>query len=179
MVTLYPLSVVLRLYDGSILPTKGEGLVEVTQGSQQATGRFVVENADFRLPLLGRDWLGKLWLNWQELFQSWDPRVNALYTADWINKFPDVVKDGLGWLKGIVAEIELKGKVKPVFCKCRAVPFALRKQVEEIFNSRYKMGNYNQLSRHTTIMATKFISPSMEWIQAVTGHIPSAMEHRL
>ena len=140
MVTLYPLSVVLRLYDGSILPTKGEGLVEVTQGSQQATGRFVVENADFRLPLLGRDWLGKLRLNWQELFQSWDPRVNALYTADWINKFPDVVKDGLGWLKGIVAEIELKGKVKPMFCKCRAVPFALRKQVEEILQQQVQDG---------------------------------------
>ena len=38
-----------------------------------------------------------------------DPRVNALYTAVWINKFPDVVKGGLGRLKGIVAEIELKG----------------------------------------------------------------------
>ena len=105
------------------------------QGFQQATGRFVVvENADFQLPLLGRDWLGKLRLNWQELFQSCktgDPRVNALYTADWINKFSDV-KDGLSWLKGIVADIELKGKVKLVFCKCRAVPFALRKQVEEI-----------------------------------------------
>ena len=34
----------------------------------------------------------------------------------------------------VTAEIELKGKVKvkPVFCKSRAVPFALRKQVEEI-----------------------------------------------
>eukprot|EP00731_Ephydatia_muelleri_P005994 Em0003g242a len=144
MITLHPSSVVLRLYDGSVLPTKGEVLVEVKQGSQQATGRFVVvENADFQLPLLGRDWLGKLRLNWQELFQyckTGDPRVNALYTADWINKFPDVVKDGLGRLKGIVADIELKGKVKPVFCKCRAIPFALRKQVEEMLQQQVQDG---------------------------------------
>eukprot|EP00731_Ephydatia_muelleri_P021182 Em0013g909a len=53
MITLHPSSVVLRLYDGSVLPTKGEVLVEVKQGSQQATGRFVVvDNADFQLPLL-------------------------------------------------------------------------------------------------------------------------------
>ena len=54
---------------------KGEVLVrEVQQGPQQAIGQFVVvENADFQLPLLGHDWLGKLRLNWQDLFQSCKP----------------------------------------------------------------------------------------------------------
>eukprot|EP00731_Ephydatia_muelleri_P003248 Em0001g3248a len=170
MITLHPSSVVLRLYDGSVLPTKGEVLVEVKQGSQQATGRFVVvENADFQLPLLGRDWLGKLRLNWQELFQyckTGDPRVNALYTADWINKFPDVVKDGLGRLKGIVADIELKGKVKPVFCECRAIPFALRKQVEEMLQQQVQDGELQPVEQRHSISPIG-IQPTDERVKGV------------
>ncbi|KAL5479489.1 hypothetical protein EMCRGX_G023016, partial [Ephydatia muelleri] len=170
MITLHPSSVVLRLYDGSVLPTKGEVLVEVKQGSQQATGRFVVvDNADFQLPLLGRDWLGKLRLNWQELFQyckTGDPRVNALYTADWINKFPDVVKDGLGRLKGIVADIELKGKVKPVFCKCRAIPFALRKQVEEMLQQQVQDGELQPVEQRHSISPIG-IQPTDERVKGV------------
>ncbi|KAL5493850.1 hypothetical protein EMCRGX_G015084 [Ephydatia muelleri] len=144
MVKVLPSSVVLKLYDGSILPTRGKVVVEAMQGRHRATGEFViVENADFQLPLLGRDWLGKLRLDWQGLLKSCtkgDPRINALHTASWINEFPDVVKEGLGQLKGIRADIELKGKVKPIFCKSRAVPFALRKQVEEILQQQVEDG---------------------------------------
>ena len=144
MVKVLPSSVVLKLYDGSILPTRGKVVVEAMQGRHRATGEFViVENADFQLPLLGRDWLGKLRLDWQGLLKSCtkgDPRINALHTASWINEFPDVVKEGLGRLKRIRADIELKGKVKPIFCKSRAVPFALRKQVEEILQQQVEDG---------------------------------------
>eukprot|EP00731_Ephydatia_muelleri_P009464 Em0005g50a len=123
MVKVLPSSVVLKLYDGSILPTRGKVVVEAMQGRHRATGEFViVQNADFQLPLLGRDWLGKLRLDWQGLLKSY------------------VVKEGLGRLKGIRADIELKGKVKPIFCKSRAVPFALRKQVEEILQQQVEDG---------------------------------------
>ena len=42
----------------------------------------------------------------------------------------------------VTADSELKGKVKvkPVFCKSRAVPFALRKQVEEILQQQVEDG---------------------------------------
>ena len=54
-------SVVLRLYDGSVLLTKGVITVQVKQGSQTVTGSFViVENVDNQLPLLGRDWLHRI-----------------------------------------------------------------------------------------------------------------------
>ena len=98
-------SVVLRLYDGSVLPTKGVITVQVKQGSQTVTGSFViVENVDNQLPLLGRDWLYHLRLDWPKLFHSGkysDPRVHTVHVVKWINEFPEVTKEGLGLLKGI------------------------------------------------------------------------------
>ena len=48
----------LRQYDGTVLPVKGEITAQVTYSSQSAIGSFViVENANCQLPLLGRDWL--------------------------------------------------------------------------------------------------------------------------
>ena len=57
-------SVVLRLYDGSVLPTKGIITVTVKQGFQTVTGSFVItQNVENQLPLLGRDWLYHLQLD--------------------------------------------------------------------------------------------------------------------
>ena len=62
---------VLRLYDGSVLPTKGVITTQVVQDSLTITGSFViVQNVDNQLPLLGRDWLYHLRLDWPKLFQS-------------------------------------------------------------------------------------------------------------
>ena len=119
-VALQPSSVILRQYDGTVLPSKGEITVKASQGQQAYIGSFIiVENADRQLPLLGRDWLYRLRLDWPKLFHSCqedDPRVHTMHAATWINEFPDVTKGGLGLLKGI----------------SRPVPFALREQVEKV-----------------------------------------------
>ena len=94
----------------------------------------MVENADRQLPLLGHDWLYKLRLDWPKLLAhhgNEDPRVRTLHTAACINESPEVTKEVLGKLKGIQAEVEVKEGAKPVFCKSRPVPFALREKVEE------------------------------------------------
>lgn len=137
-------SVVLRQYDGSILPIKGEIAAQVSKGEQTVSGRFViVKNADSQLPLLGRDWLYRLRLDWPQLLRSCkgvDPRIHTLHSANWRNEFPEVVKEGLGRLKGIKAVVELKNDARPHFCKCRPVPFALRTQVEEAIRQQVKEG---------------------------------------
>ena len=57
-----------------------------------------------------------------------------------LTEFPEVVKEGLGRLKGIKAVIELKDDARPHFCKFRPVPFALRSQVEEAIRQQVKEG---------------------------------------
>ena len=135
-IPLHPSSVVLRLYDGSVLPTKGAITTQVKQNSQSVTGSFlIVENVDNQLPLLGRDWLYQLQLDWPKLFKSCnycDPRVHTVHVAKWISEFPGVTKEGLGLLKGIQADIELEAGARPKFCKSRPIPFALKEQVEQL-----------------------------------------------
>ena len=57
-----------------------------------------------------------------------------------LNPAPSVWTEHLNIALVSRADIELKGKVKPIFCKSRAVPFALRKQVEEILQQQVEDG---------------------------------------
>ena len=141
---IHPSSVILHQYDGTVLPIKGEITAQVSLGSQSAIGSFIiVENANSQLPLLGRDWLCKLRLDWRELFRTYkndDPRIHTLHSATWINEFPEVTKEGLGLLKGIKTTVELEPGAQPKFCKSRPVPFALREQVEETIQQQVEDG---------------------------------------
>ena len=130
-VKLQPSTVKLRQYDGTPLSVKGEIEVTVQKGQQTQMGAFVlVENADGQLPLLGRDWLYKLRLNWLELL-GMSRSVHKVDIQSLKEEFADVFKEELGLLVGIEAEIELKEGTSSKFCKPRPIPFALRSQVEE------------------------------------------------
>ena len=70
-ILLHSLSVVLRFYDGSMLPTKGAISVQVKHNSQSVVGSFlIVENVDNQLPLLGRDRLYQLRLDWASYLKA-------------------------------------------------------------------------------------------------------------
>ena len=116
---------ILQQYDGTVLPIKSEINVQVSLGSQSAIGSFIiVKNANSQLPLLGCDWLCKLRLDWQELFKTYkndDPRIHTLHSAMWINKFPEVTREGLGLLGN--CGVGTTGTTK--FCKSQLEPFAV------------------------------------------------------
>ena len=131
---------VLRLYDGSVLPTKG---AITTQVKQNSVSDGIVSHCGECGPLLGRDWLYQLQLDWPKLFKSCnycDPRVHAVHVAKWISEFPGVTKEGLGLLKGIQADIELEAGARPKFCKSRPIPFALKEQVEQLIWQKVEDG---------------------------------------
>ena len=136
---LQPSTVSLRQYDGSALPTKGEIEVTVSQDGQEVQGTFViVGNADSQLPLLGRDWLYKLRLDWPKLFSYHG--VYSMEATTLQDDYPEVFKEELGLLRDIEAEIELSADARPKFCKSRSVPFALRDQVEATLRAQVDEG---------------------------------------
>ena len=129
-IKLHPSTVRLHQYDGSTIPVKGEIKVVVSTGEQSVAGSFViVDIKNDQLPLLGRDWLLQLRLDWPKLLQY--RSLHQVQDKTLQEDFPSVFKEELGLLVGMEAEIELKEGAKPKFCKSRPIPFALREKVEE------------------------------------------------
>ena len=129
----------------------GKLRVKVLMKHQSAEGCFiVVENANKQLPLLGRDLMCKLCLDWSKKLRSNttdDPRIHAIHSVNLLNEFPDVMDEKLGLLKGTKAEIQPKEGTVLVLCKYRPVPFALREQVEEMIRQQDKEGELEPVER--------------------------------
>ena len=64
-----------------------------------------------------------------------------------MNDFPEVTKEGLGLLRGIKAEVELKTGVDARFCRSRPVPFALRDQVGEAIQKQVEDGELERVDQ--------------------------------
>ena len=125
----------LRSYSGNQLDLLGELVVPVKYESQTMTLPLVVVRGD-KIPLLGRNWLEHLKLNWSEIFalSDIDP-VKSL-----IDKYSSLFEDGDGKILNMKARIALREQAKPVFRKARPVPYALKKPLEEKLDHLEKQG---------------------------------------
>ena len=138
-IKLHPSSVCLHQYDGSTIPVKGEIKVVASTGEQSVAGSFIiVDIKNEQLPLLGRDWLLQLRLDWPKLLKY--RSLHQVQHKTLQEDFPSVFKEELGLLLGMEADIELKEGAKPKFCKSRPVPFALREKVEEAIRQQVADG---------------------------------------
>ena len=73
-------------------------------------------------PLLGRNWLNKITLNWHDIY-----RISETESVSRVlNRHQAVFKPGLDTIKGHRADIRVKYGVSPVFCKARPVPCAVK-----------------------------------------------------
>ena len=58
--------------------------------------------------------------------------MNSVSDADiLVCEFADLLKNTTGKIKNSVAKLEVRDNVKPVFCKSRTVPFAMKKKIQE------------------------------------------------
>ena len=77
-------------------------------------------------PLLGRDWLMMLRLDWEKIL------IHTQHSLqDVLDAYSEVFEDNLGMVNGVSAKIYVESTAVPRFHKVRSVPFALREKVEK------------------------------------------------
>ena len=117
-------NVILKTYTGEMISPEGVITVAVKMNRQRAKlPLYVVKGA--LPPLLGREWLRKIRIDWREIKMIREETLDGV-----LQKHKEVFKKELGTLKGIEAAIALKAEHQPRFCQARVVPYALRPKVE-------------------------------------------------
>ena len=121
---LKPTSVLLRTYTGEPMVVAGEMTAKVQYGTQSCTLPLLVV-AGNGPTLLGRDWLRHLQLDWKSIglaaLDRGQARVQAL-----THKYSDVFAEKLGKMRYHKAALQIQQNARPIFCKPRPVPFALK-----------------------------------------------------
>lgn len=134
-IALQKTEVLLKTYTGEKVAAKGKIKVNVTyKGDTQKLDLYVVQNGGS--PLLGREWLRKIKLEWHTIkalnvpSQDSNSRATVARLSQLLTDSEPVFEKGIGTLKGIKARIELEDKASPRFHKARPVPYAIRPKVE-------------------------------------------------
>ena len=116
---LQPSQVRLQSYSKETIPVVGCCYVNLEYKGQTAKLPLLVV-AGSGPTLLGRDWLGQVRLDWQQIHQ-----VHSVSLQELLAKYPAVFKEGLGTLKGYEAKIHVDPDAVPKFHRARTVPYAL------------------------------------------------------
>jgi len=118
-VTLQSCDMKLRTYTGEVIKPYGKCDVNVLYEGKSITMPLVIVNTSENIPLLGRNWLHIVRLNWPALSQS--SEVNFVASPDLFG--------GLGCYTG--DPIKLTVDEEPKFHRARKVPYAIQHKVEE------------------------------------------------
>ena len=89
-----------------------------------------------KVPLLGRNWLEHIKLNWSEIFSV--HHMNPV--KDLVLGYDKLFEEGEGRITDIKAHITLKEQAKPVFRRARPVPYALKKPLEDKLDALEREG---------------------------------------
>ncbi|XP_062614634.1 uncharacterized protein K02A2.6-like [Saccostrea cucullata] len=116
---------VLRSYTGDEIGLLGVCHVPVKYQDQEFVELPLLVAQGQRPSLLGRDWLSKIKLNWQEVFAV---SMNEMETLR--REYSDLFLPSTEPIKDFKAQIRLKEDGHPIFCKARTVPYAIKEQVE-------------------------------------------------
>ena len=111
--------ILLKTYTGEKLPVLGQILVQVKYNGQVHQLPLLVV-AGQGPPLLGRNWLSTLRLDWSHIKQVRTGLESLL------QKYSEVFRDELGTLKGIETKLVVQEDAKPKFFKPRSIPYAIR-----------------------------------------------------
>ncbi|GFR11749.1 retrovirus-related Pol polyprotein from transposon 412 [Trichonephila clavata] len=122
-----PTNIVFKTYKGDSLIPLGYVTVGVQYKNQKVNLNLYIvkENLD---TILGREWLYKIHLDWpaiKAIRAKTEQNLNNL-----LREYKDIFDDKLGEISNYEAKLKLRPGVKPIFCRVRTVPFALKGRVE-------------------------------------------------
>lgn len=142
-VPLYETKKRFKSYCGKLLDVLGIIRVKVRINNITKELPMYVAYSD-RSPLLGREWLSKLKLDWNKIIYDCnlvnEASVRFPTKESLFKKFPKVFEKSIGCIDGLKAKLVLKDDVKPVFIKARTIPFSLRDPVEKELNHLVSQG---------------------------------------
>ncbi|GBL76949.1 Uncharacterized protein K02A2.6 [Araneus ventricosus] len=130
-------SVVFKTYKGDSLIPMGYVTVKVEYRNQISNLNLYIvkENLD---TILGREWLYKINLDWQAIKAVRATSKRNL--SQLLEEYKNIFDDELGEINNYQVKLELKPEVKPIFCRVRTIPFALKGRVENEINRLEKEG---------------------------------------
>ncbi|GFW50084.1 transposon Tf2-9 polyprotein [Trichonephila clavipes] len=122
-----PTNIVFKTYKGDSIIPLGYVTVRVQYKNQNVNLNLYIvkENLD---TILGREWLYKIHLDWPAIkaFRAkTEQNLNNL-----LREYKDIFDDKLGEINNYEAKLKLRHGIKPIFCRVRTVPFALKGRVE-------------------------------------------------
>lgn len=137
----------LASYCGSRIKVHGYVNVNVKYREHSCILRLFVVDTN-RHPLLGREWMRELHVDWNQIIRSSESTVNTITlctpvsaeVSKLIHRFPKVFDTSVGLIDGIRARLNLKPNSKPIFLKARSIPFAIRETVEREIQNMVKNG---------------------------------------
>ena len=136
-------SVILKTYTGEVIPVVGEISVQVRHNSQSTQTMLVVVSTDGPV-LLGRDLLGKIKLDWQQLNQVRSEERPTLSAV--LDQHKSVFKDELGTVRAHRAKLHVCPSTMPKFFKPRPIPFAIKDIIGAELDKMEKAGILEKIS---------------------------------
>ena len=119
-------NVLLKTYTNEVMSVVGELQVKVQYGEQTENLKLIVVSG--RGPsLLGRDWMQKLRLHWQNIFHQISSPLTELSSL--CTKYANIFKDELGTVSSHKAILQVNPEATPKFHKAHPVPFAIKEAV--------------------------------------------------
>ena len=124
-------SIRLRTYSGEELRVVGRAVVGVRCGGQVEEELGLVVVGGNGPSLLGRDWLGRLRLDWREI-QMLNTTIDMPDTLEAVlARHNSLFSDELGTIRGVMAKLHVSPGAKPRFHRPRSIPYAVRSRVDQ------------------------------------------------
>ena len=127
--TLEKSDMLLKTYTGECMSVVGEMHVDVQYSEQRKPLTLIVVEGDGP-PLLGRNWLEHLTLDWKSIGSVSSNKETARALEELLSSHSAVFRDELGTVQPFRAKLHVQPGARPKFCKARPIPYAIKGAID-------------------------------------------------